>query len=82
MKHSKHSLLGLLCSALLFLFLLADAFIISLRAGIFDGNGTISIAGNLSISDSLVETITDNSNDILEQYGFTSETFNSLMDDD
>lgn len=82
MKNMKHSLLGFICSCLLFIFLLSNAFVISLRIGIFDNNGAINIAGNSAVISSVTEAITSNSNTILEQYGFTSETFQELMDDD
>ncbi|MCI8667965.1 MAG: hypothetical protein HFI34_00360 [Lachnospiraceae bacterium] len=82
MKNMKHSLLGLICSCLLFIFLLSNAFVISLRIGIFDNNGAINITGNSAVSSSVTEAIISNSNTILEQYGFTSETFHELMDDD
>lgn len=82
MKDTKYSLPGFISSLLLFIFLLSNAFVISLRIGIFDGNGEISIASNSAISASIADSITSNSNAILAQYGFTSDTFNELMNDD
>lgn len=82
MKNTKHSLLGFICSLFLFIFLLSSAFVISLRIGLFDANGGISIASNSALSASITDAITNNSNAILEQYGFTSDTFNELMNDD
>lgn len=82
MKNMKHSLLGFICSCLLFIFLLSDAFVISLRIGIFDDNGAVNLAGNAAVSASVTDAIISNSNTILQQYGFTSETFQELMNDD
>lgn len=82
MKNMKHSLPGFVCSCLLFIFLLSDAFVISLRIGIFDDNGAVNLAGNAAVSASVTDAIISNSNTILQQYGFTSETFQELMNDD
>ncbi len=82
MKNMKHSLPGFICSCFLFIFLLSNAFVISLRIGIFDNNGAINIAGNPAVSSSVTEAIINNSDAILNQYGFTSETFQELMEDD
>lgn len=82
MKNMKHSILGFICSCLLFIFLLSNAFVISLRIGILDNNGAIKIAGNSAVSSSVTDAIISNSNAILAQYGFTSETFRELMNDD
>lgn len=82
MKNTKHSILGFLCSLFLFIFLLFGAFVTTLRIGIFDGNGAINTSANLVLSDSIKNTISKNSNEILSQYGFSFDSFNELMNDD